>query len=58
VCKRVGVAKSTLYRWIDSEHFPAPIKIGEHTVAWDSRTVDRWMLQLIEDSEAETDRAA
>jgi predicted DNA-binding transcriptional regulator AlpA len=54
----VGVAKSTLYRWIDSEHFPAPIKIGEHTVAWDSRTVDRWMLQLIEDSETENDRAA
>jgi predicted DNA-binding transcriptional regulator AlpA len=55
----VGVAKSTLYRWIDSEHFPAPIKIGpSHTIAWDSRTVDSWMLQLIEDSEAERDKAA
>ncbi|WP_429243910.1 helix-turn-helix transcriptional regulator [Luteibacter sp. 621] len=56
VCDRIGVTKSTLYRWMESGHFPTPIRIGEYAVAWDSRVVDRWMLNLI--SKAEKDAAA
>lgn len=47
VLARVGVKRSTLYRWISDKKFPAPIHIGENSVAWDSRTVDEWMRRRI-----------
>jgi len=58
VCKRVGVTKSTLYRWVDSGQFPAPIKIGERAVAWSSQAVDSWMLDLIANAEKEAAASA
>lgn len=43
VCARVGVKKSTIYRWITASKFPSPVRIGDNTVAWDSRAVDGWI---------------
>ena len=43
VCARVGVGRSTIYRWIAEGKFPAPARIGDHTAAWDARLVDRWI---------------
>jgi len=43
VASRIGIAKSTLYRWVAQGRFPAPVYIGPHTVAWDSRVVDGWI---------------
>lgn len=47
VCERIGVRKSTLYLWIKDRKFPAPIRLGENSVAWDSRAVDDWMFKRI-----------
>lgn len=47
VCARVGVKKSTLYKWIAERKFPAPARIGSNTVAWDARAVDRWISDRI-----------
>ena len=52
VCRRVGVGKSTLYRWIEAKKFPAPVRLGENTVAWDARAIDEWMRKRIAASEA------
>jgi len=35
---RLGVARSTIYRWIAEGRFPQPVQLGARTVAW--RTVD------------------
>ena len=43
VCTRVGVGRSTIYRWINEGKFPAPARIGDHTAAWDARLIDRWI---------------
>ena len=43
VCTRIGVGRSTIYRWISSGKFPAPVRIGDHTAAWDARLIDRWI---------------
>ena len=47
VCERIGVKKSTIYRWIEDGKFPASVRLGENTVAWDSRIVDRWIAERI-----------
>lgn len=48
VCARVGVKKSTIYRWISLNKFPAPSRIGDNSVAWDSRQIDRWIIEHLE----------
>lgn len=52
VCARVAVKKSTLYRWIAEKRFPAPVRLGENSVAWDSRAVDRWIADRIASHDA------
>ena len=47
VCARLGVKKSTLYRWIAGGRFPAPVRIGDNTSAWDARAVDKWIAERI-----------
>ncbi len=29
-----GISTSTLYRWVNNGHFPAPVQIGPRVVAW------------------------
>lgn len=50
ILTRVSVTRSTLYRWVAASKFPAPIRLGENTVAWDSRAVDRWIADRITES--------
>jgi prophage regulatory protein len=51
VCRRIGVGKSTLYRWIEERKFPSPVRLGANSVAWDARSVDDWMRKRIAASE-------
>lgn len=34
VCKRFRITKTTLWRWQQSGHFPAPIHLGPNVVGW------------------------
>ena len=42
VIKRVGKSRSAIYRDIQAKLFPAPIRIGAQSVAWDSDAIDQW----------------
>jgi prophage regulatory protein len=50
VCQRIGIGKSTLYAWISQGKFPAPVRLGENTVAWDARAVEGWMRKRIDEA--------
>ena len=43
VLRVLGVAKSTLWRWCQSGHFPRPVRLGEHAVAWKRGEVLDWI---------------
>ena len=45
VCQRYGVARSTIYRWIEAGIFPPPIRIGEDTVRWRERDLAQFEAQ-------------
>ncbi len=34
VAKRFGVARSTIWRWLDEGSFPTPYRFGRLTVRW------------------------
>ncbi|WP_305096969.1 helix-turn-helix transcriptional regulator [Croceibacterium aestuarii] len=37
VQRRVGLARSTIYRWMSEGKFPKPAQLGGHVVAWLSK---------------------
>jgi len=39
----VPVSNSTIWAWVKEGRFPAPVKIGPRTTAWDVRDVRRWL---------------
>jgi prophage regulatory protein len=40
---RVGLGRSTIYRWMAEGKFPKPVQLGVSTVAWSEGEVDRWI---------------
>ena len=42
----LGVARSTIYRWVDSGHFPKPVVLGPET---DKNSSTRWLRTEVEE---------
>lgn len=43
LAQRLGITISTLYRWMKTRQFPAPIKLSPGTVRWDLGAVEDWV---------------
>lgn len=48
VLQKCAVSRSTLYRLIESECFPRPIRLGARSVAWIEYEIDEWIQRRIE----------
>jgi len=44
---RVGLGRSTIYRWMAADKFPKPVQLGSSTVAWSEDEVDRWIADRV-----------
>ena len=40
---RVGLGRSTIYRWMSEGKFPKPVQLGGYAVAWAEEEVDGWI---------------
>ncbi|WP_261388824.1 helix-turn-helix transcriptional regulator [Qipengyuania gaetbuli] len=40
---RVGLGRSTIYRWISEGKFPKPVPLGGYSVAWAEDEVEAWI---------------
>lgn len=40
---RVGLGRSTIYRWMDEEKFPRPHSISSYCVRWLESDIDIWI---------------
>ncbi|MBL4879624.1 MAG: AlpA family transcriptional regulator [Hyphomonas sp.] len=45
---RVGLGRSTIYRWMAEGKFPKPIQLGGYSVAWAENDIDEWIAGIIE----------
>ena len=45
---RVGLGRSTIYRWMSEGIFPKPVSLGGHAVAWIEEDVEAWISERIE----------
>ncbi len=46
VMKKTGIAKSTIWLWINEDKFPKPIKLSPRITVWEEDKVDQWMNRL------------
>jgi prophage regulatory protein len=46
VCSRAGVARSTIYYWIQLGTFPKPVAIGGRAVGWRESVINEWLQSL------------
>lgn len=40
---RVGLGRSTIYRWMAQGKFPKPLQLGGYSVAWLEDDIDEWI---------------
>ncbi|OYX76162.1 MAG: transcriptional regulator [Sphingomonadales bacterium 32-65-25] len=41
---RVGLGRSTIYRWMAEGKFPKPVQLGGYAVAWAEDDIQLWIL--------------
>lgn len=40
---RVGLGRSTIYRWMAEGRFPKPVQLGGYAVAWTEHEITEWI---------------
>jgi prophage regulatory protein len=43
LAKFLGVAPSTIYRWLDTGKLPQPYEIGDAAVRWRMSEINQWL---------------
>ncbi|MGI1944758.1 helix-turn-helix transcriptional regulator [Shewanella glacialipiscicola] len=49
-----GLARSTIYKYIDQGIFPKSVSLGDRAVAWVESEIQEWILTRIEDRDAQS----
>ena len=49
---RVGLGRSTIYRWMAEDKFPKPVQLGGYAVAWAEADIDKWISSRVSDDAA------
>jgi len=44
---RVGLGRSTIYRWMAEGNFPKPVQLGGYSVAWAEDEVEDWIARKL-----------
>ncbi|MCL1062607.1 AlpA family transcriptional regulator [Shewanella benthica] len=55
VIKCTGLARSTIYKFMDQGAFPKPAPLGARAVAWVEDEVQEWVFARIEERDLEND---
>jgi prophage regulatory protein len=46
VMKKTGIAKSTIWLWVNKGRFPKPIKLSPRITVWENEKINEWMSQF------------
>ncbi|MCG7201469.1 AlpA family transcriptional regulator [Marinobacter pelagius] len=49
VTKKTGLARSTIYKYVDAGTFPKPIELGGRSVGWVDSEINDWILGKIQE---------
>lgn len=45
---RVGLGRSTIYRWMAEGKFPKPVQLGGYAIAWSEDQIEEWILDKLQ----------
>ena len=48
---RVGLGRSTIYRWMAEGRFPKPVQLGGYAVAWAEDAIETWITARLEEGD-------
>jgi prophage regulatory protein len=48
VIEKTGIARSTIYKYVDAGTFPEPIPLGGRSVGWVDSEIHNWIAEKIE----------
>lgn len=43
VIEKTGIAKSTIWLWVNENKFPKPIKISPRVTVWENSKIEEWI---------------
>ncbi|MCV9906655.1 YdaS family helix-turn-helix protein [Brucella sp. HL-2] len=46
VCKAISIGKSTVYKWMDEQKFPRPLRLSPTCVRWREHDVANWLQEI------------
>ena len=49
VMHKTGLARTTLYNYMQDDKFPQSVPLGDRAVAWIEEEVDRWIEQKVKE---------
>jgi len=49
VIEKTGLARSTIYKYVDAGTFPNPIPLGGRSVGWIDSEVHDWILDAVQE---------
>jgi prophage regulatory protein len=49
VIEKTGLARSTIYKYVDAGSFPDPIPLGGRSVGWVDSEVHDWILDAVQE---------
>lgn len=53
VISQTGLARSTIYKYIDAGSFPKPVPLGGRSVGWVESEVQDWIAHAIQQRDAQ-----
>ncbi|MFB2707149.1 helix-turn-helix transcriptional regulator [Marinobacter shengliensis] len=56
VISQTGLARSTVYKYIDADSFPKPVPLGGRSVGWVESEIQGWIAERIERRDIEAAR--
>lgn len=45
---RVGLGRSTIYRWMAEGKFPKPVQLGGYAIAWAEDVIQAWIVSRLQ----------
>jgi len=56
VIGQTGLARSTIYKYIDAGSFPKPVPLGGRSVGWVESEIQGWITEKVERRDIEASR--
>ena len=52
ITQKLGLDRTTIWRWCRDGLFPRPVKLGRQAIAWPTSEIDAWAAQRARDRDA------